>query len=159
MSKMWIGSRVRVTQEWDGIPVGTEGVHLGETQGLPGSLTIMVGLDDGRTVRLPVLSLARVGAWDDRQGASEISMWLEIAKYDGDTKPLVEQRMRDYLTLFPDVTFEVEAINLSKGDGTHRVSFVGPAVQVALLIAQYAGADRSALELAAALLRQHALRK
>jgi hypothetical protein len=58
MAPIWGGSRVRVVTSWDpNIPEGSTGVNLGQRQGEPGSMTLLVRLDDGREVRLPLLAL------------------------------------------------------------------------------------------------------
>lgn len=57
MSPIWGGSRVKTTADWRGTPKGSTGTNLGQREGLPGALTLLVRLDDGGEVRLPLLLL------------------------------------------------------------------------------------------------------
>jgi hypothetical protein len=54
---IWGGTRVRTTTTYRGIPKGTEGVNLGRREGVPGVMTLLIKLDDGAKVRLPLLAL------------------------------------------------------------------------------------------------------
>lgn len=58
---IWGGSRVRVTSSQDpSIPVGAEGVNLGRREGQQGAITLVIRLDDGREVRLPLADIEKL---------------------------------------------------------------------------------------------------
>lgn len=58
---IWGGSRVRVTvSPHPSVPVGAEGRNLGRRQGRAGAITLLIRLDDGRRVRLPLRSIEKI---------------------------------------------------------------------------------------------------
>lgn len=60
---IWGGSRVRVVSSPDpSILVGAEGVNLGRRKGQPGAVTLVIRLEDGREVRLPLSAVEKIEA-------------------------------------------------------------------------------------------------
>ncbi len=58
---IWGGCRVRVTTWQDpSIPAGIEGINLGRRKVRSGAVTLVIRLEDGREVRLPLSAVERV---------------------------------------------------------------------------------------------------
>lgn len=57
MAPIYRNDRVKVVIDSQWAPIGTKGKFLGERRGSPGVFTVLVRLDDGQEIRVPLLVL------------------------------------------------------------------------------------------------------